>query len=224
MKRSSDEMDDETTRRADLVFIASGTLLEAKAPDSIPTPSSALTEWTSITSGEPGRRPSDPERHGRAFRARSSVFSGSSNAESTWNSWIIWPKQRPNWTFPLIGRVALPEQKIPQRPNIRFIGKRPYESLPAYGKQFDAAIIPYRQTKFNYHANPLKLREYLAMGKPVVTVSTPEIDKYADVVEIAHSRRGISREARRGSFPALPRRPRSSVVSVGSPGRAGMLA
>ena len=35
------------------------------------------------------------------------------------------------------------------------------------------------------HANPIKLREYLALGKPVVSVSTPEIDKYADVVEIA---------------------------------------
>lgn len=38
------------------------------------------------------------------------------------------------------------------------------------------------------HANPIKLREYLATGKPVVSVSTPEIDKYAEVVEIAHSR------------------------------------
>ena len=38
------------------------------------------------------------------------------------------------------------------------------------------------------HANPLKLREYLAMGKPVVSVRTPEIEKYADFVEIADSR------------------------------------
>ena len=38
------------------------------------------------------------------------------------------------------------------------------------------------------HANPLKLREYLAMGKPVVSVRTPEIEKYSDVVEIADSR------------------------------------
>jgi hypothetical protein len=37
------------------------------------------------------------------------------------------------------------------------------------------------------HASPLKLREYLAMGKPVVAVSTPEIDQFADVVSIARS-------------------------------------
>ena len=95
---------------------------------------------------------------------------------------------RPHWTFLLIGLVALPARELPQRPNLHFIGTRPYESLPAYGKQFDVAIIPYRQTQFDYHANPLKLREYMAMGKPVVAVSTPEINKYADVVNVAHSR------------------------------------
>jgi hypothetical protein len=37
------------------------------------------------------------------------------------------------------------------------------------------------------NANPIKLREYLAMGKPIVSVSTPEIDKYSDVVRIART-------------------------------------
>ncbi len=53
---------------------------------------------------------------------------------------------------------------------------------------FDAAIIPYHLTQQVLHANPIKLREYLAMGKPIVSVSTPEIDKYGDVVAIARSR------------------------------------
>ncbi len=97
-------------------------------------------------------------------------------------------QQRPQWTFLFIGRVAVPHSKLPHRPNLHFIGQRPYETLPAYGKQFDVALIPFRRTEVILHANPLKLREYLAMGKPIVSVSTPEIDKYADVVEIAHSR------------------------------------
>ena len=37
-------------------------------------------------------------------------------------------------------------------------------------------------------ANPLKLREYLSMGLPIVSVSTPEIDKFAHVVAIARTR------------------------------------
>jgi hypothetical protein len=63
-----------------------------------------------------------------------------------------------------------------------------YDQLPEYGGRFDAAIIPYLPCRQTQHANPIKLREYLAMGKPVVSVSTPEIDKYADVVRIARTR------------------------------------
>jgi glycosyltransferase involved in cell wall biosynthesis len=94
-------------------------------------------------------------------------------------------RHRPEWTFLFIGRVAIPPSKLPSHPNLYFLGQRPYETLPAYGKQFDVAIIPFRRTEVILHANPLKLREYLAMGKPIVSVSTPEIDKYSDVVEVA---------------------------------------
>ena len=52
---------------------------------------------------------------------------------------------------------------------------------------FDVAIIPYRLTEQVLHANPLKLREYLATGKPVVAVSTPVIEQFADYVHIASS-------------------------------------
>jgi hypothetical protein len=50
------------------------------------------------------------------------------------------------------------------------------------------AIIPYHLTQQVLHSNPIKLREYLAMGKPIVSVSAPEIDKFADWVAIARNR------------------------------------
>src|SRR5262249_26474636 len=53
-------------------------------------------------------------------------------------------------------------------------------------KAFDVAIIPYRLTRQVVNAAPLKLREYLATGKPIVAVSTPEIDRFAGLVRIAH--------------------------------------
>jgi len=81
----------------------------------------------------------------------------------------------------------VPEADVPRAPNLHFIGRRPYDTLPAYGKAFTAAIIPYHLTPQVIHSNPIKLREYLAMGKPIVSVSTPEIDKFADYVAIARS-------------------------------------
>jgi glycosyltransferase involved in cell wall biosynthesis len=96
--------------------------------------------------------------------------------------------QLPNVSFVLIGRVAGPAAEIPRLPNVHVLGPRPYEALPAYGSCFDAAIIPYRLTDQVLAANPLKLREYLAMGLPVVSVSTPEVDQFADVVAVAATR------------------------------------
>jgi hypothetical protein len=88
----------------------------------------------------------------------------------------------------LIGQVAVPAADLPRQLNVRLIGKRPYALLPAYGKVFDAAIIPYRAGPWSHHANPLKLREYLAMGKPVVAVDTPQTRQFADIVDVAATR------------------------------------
>ncbi len=88
----------------------------------------------------------------------------------------------PQATFVMVGRVAIPDEQLPSAPNLRWLGPRPYERLPEYGARFDAAIIPYRLNAQVHAANPLKLREYLSMGLPIVSVSTPEIDKFAEVV------------------------------------------
>lgn len=95
--------------------------------------------------------------------------------------------RRPDWSFVLIGRVAVPEGEVPRRPNVHLLGPRPYESLAAYGKAFDVALIPYRPLQVNYHANPLKLREYLAMGKPVVSLDIPAAAEYGDLVGLART-------------------------------------
>jgi glycosyltransferase involved in cell wall biosynthesis len=179
-------MDEDMTRKSDLVFVASDTLLEDKRrlnPNTHVSPHGV-----------------DFEHFARAQSTDLAVPADTANLPGPVvgffgliERWIdlelvdYLAQQRPLWTFLLIGRVAVPSDEIPHRPNVHLIGKRAYEELPAYGKQFDAAIIPYKLTRQVMHANPIKLREYLAMGKPVVSVSTPEIDKYADVVAIAHS-------------------------------------
>ncbi len=179
-------MDEATTRKADLVFVASDTLLEAKR------------QLNPKTEASP--HGVDFAHFARAQDAGLPVPADAANLPrpiigffGLIERWIelslvdYLAEQRPHWTFLLIGRVAVPEPEVPRRPNIHYLGRRPYESLPAYGKLFDAAIIPYHLTQQVLHANPIKLREYLAMGKPIVSVSTPEIDKYGDVVAIARS-------------------------------------
>jgi glycosyltransferase involved in cell wall biosynthesis len=179
-------MDDETTRRADVVLLASDTLLEGKR---------ALNPNTQVSPhgvdiGHFGRA-LDPSRPVPADIAHlKGPVVGFFGLIEKWidlDTVNYLAERRPEWNFVMIGRVAVPADQVPSRPNIHYLGVRPYDALPDYGARFDAAIIPYRLTRQVLHANPIKLREYLAMGKPVVSVSTPQIDKYADVVDIARS-------------------------------------
>jgi hypothetical protein len=98
---------------------------------------------------------------------------------------IVWlARSRPQWTFLLIGQALVDVSALKLLPNVRLVGPQPYESLPCWAKAFDVAIIPYRLNKQVQNANPLKLREYLATGRQIVTVSNPEIERFSKWVRI----------------------------------------
>jgi len=84
-------------------------------------------------------------------------------------------EKKPQWSFVLIGKIMTDISKL-QLPNIHILGPRPYEDLPAYCRGFDVGIIPYKLSDPRMQSvNPLKLREYLAAGLPVVSVDIPEV-------------------------------------------------
>jgi glycosyltransferase involved in cell wall biosynthesis len=180
-------MDETLTRRADLVFVASDTLLDRKRslnPNTHVSPHGVDYEHF-VKAQDPAL--ATPEDIAGLKRPIIGFF-------GLIERWIeldlvaYLAAQRPDWSFLMIGRIAVPEKDVPRLPNIHYLGRRPYETLPAYGKAFSAAIIPYHLTPQVLHSNPIKLREYLAMGKPIVSVSAPEIDKFADFVAIARTR------------------------------------
>ena len=66
-----------------------------------------------------------------------------------------------------------------------FLGPKPYRELPDYLNSFDVLIIPFRINDLTRAVNPIKLYEYLATGKPIVTTNLPEIHPFNDVVYIS---------------------------------------
>ncbi len=70
--------------------------------------------------------------------------------------------------------------------NIFFVGEKSYSQLPSYATFSYGFIIPWdSEDLMNRHASPIKLREYLATGKPVVSTYIPEFDEFKDVVYIS---------------------------------------
>jgi len=76
----------------------------------------------------------------------------------------------------LLGKVTMDMSPVTALPNVHLLGRRPFETLPAYCKGFDAAILPFPISEVTLNANPLKVREYLAAGLPVVSTRIPEVE------------------------------------------------
>jgi glycosyltransferase involved in cell wall biosynthesis len=71
--------------------------------------------------------------------------------------------------------------------NVHLLGQKPYQSLPAYAKGFDVGILPFVVNELTLAANPLKLREYLAAGLPVVSSAIPEAEKLKHILHIGNN-------------------------------------
>jgi len=65
------------------------------------------------------------------------------------------------------------------------LGIKKYQELPKYIKAFDVCIIPFLVNNLTQSVNPNKFYEYLASGKPIVTSSIPELEKFKNVAHIA---------------------------------------
>jgi glycosyltransferase involved in cell wall biosynthesis len=86
-------------------------------------------------------------------------------------------KLRPQYVFVLIGPVSNDrvQQKLNTQSNIRCLGMIPYDQLPPYIARFDVGILPFVLSPLTHAVRPLKILEYLAMQKQVVTTSMKEI-------------------------------------------------
>lgn len=109
--------------------------------------------------------------------------------------------KKKNWNFVLIGPVFDfdPKQstrvgfyqwlaKIKKLANVYFLGERPKEQLADFIAGFNVCLIPYDiSQEFVKGCNPMKLYEYLAMGKPVVSTPIEAVKVYSPIVKIANN-------------------------------------
>ncbi len=94
-------------------------------------------------------------------------------------------KRHPEWSVVLIGRADTDISVLDGLKNVHLLGHRPYDRLPQYLRGFDVALLPFVNNELTINANPLKLREYMAAGLPVVASPIPEVARYAGQVALA---------------------------------------
>jgi glycosyltransferase involved in cell wall biosynthesis len=79
----------------------------------------------------------------------------------------------------LIGNADVNTSRLTAEPNIHLLGPKPFAELPRYVAFFDVGIIPFLVNELTSAVNPIKLREMLAAGCPVVSTALPEVERYA---------------------------------------------
>jgi glycosyltransferase involved in cell wall biosynthesis len=97
-------------------------------------------------------------------------------------------RERPEWQWIFIGNRSR-GLEIENLANVHFLPPVPYANLPAYAAGFDVCVLPWEtEQSFTSYGSAIKVREYLATGKPVVISPLPEYEPMRDVLRIARTR------------------------------------
>jgi glycosyltransferase involved in cell wall biosynthesis len=97
-------------------------------------------------------------------------------------------RERPEWHWIFIGNKSR-GLEIEDLPNTHFLPPVAYAELPTFAAGFDVCVLPWEtEQSFTSYGSAIKVREYLATGKPVVIAPLPEYEPMGDVLRIARSR------------------------------------
>lgn len=93
----------------------------------------------------------------------------------------------PHWHFVFIGTAVVDVRILTQFSNVTLLGPRAHQALPSYSQHWTVSLLPFKDNAQIQACNPLKLSEYLATGRPIISTSFPAVAPYRGLVQIANS-------------------------------------
>lgn len=127
-------------------------------------------------------------------------------------------EKHPTWQWVFIGNKSR-GMEIENLPNTHFLPPVPYDDLPRYAAGFDVCVLPWEtEQAFTSYGSAIKVREYLATGKPTVIAPLPEYEPMKDVLRIARSRDDFFRQVEHAleETGTEARRARQAAVASGT--------
>ena len=102
----------------------------------------------------------------------------------------------PEVNFILVGACSLPAGWC-TLDNVHMLGQRAYDDVPAYMRSCDVLMMPWNRSRWIEGCNPIKLKEYLAAGRPIVSTPFPELTRYDHLVHTAEDADAFTAAIRR---------------------------
>jgi len=199
-----DAMDKQMAQRADAIVAVSQTLRDRIAawgcPSTLLTHGIDLKHWSKA--GDRGRETGDRERE----RGDKNVVPAKLTHFRAWDAsaarpiYLFWgvvdQRLDVDWCLTIAEKLGMlvlmgpqqsPSAKLLNHPRIIMPGPMPYESLPALAAEADVLVMPYADLPVTRAIQPLKFKEYLATGKPVIARLLPATLEWADAADVLES-------------------------------------
>lgn len=118
-------------------------------------------------------------------------YFGTMTAENDIELLLYCAHRLPDVSFVFAGQITGGDySELLQMPNVYHLGRLPYEKIPFLCAGFDVCMLQWKINEWIRHCNPLKLFEYMASGRPIISVHIDEVaEKYSDVISIANNKK-----------------------------------
>jgi glycosyltransferase involved in cell wall biosynthesis len=139
-------------------------------------------DYDSFASAGEGR--SDPDDMAHLPRPRVGFVGGIDDYTFDAPLFLDVARKSSDLTFVLVGGSSLPHGWC-TLPNVVQLGRKEYRDVPDYMAGCDVLIMPWNQNEWIRACNPVKLKEYLAVGRPIVSTPFEELARYETFVDVA---------------------------------------
>lgn len=206
-------------QKADIVLASSKILMEKVQevrPDVLFVPNGVDPAW--INQFRPSPETSPPLDLLPFVESKQPIV-GYSGALAEWLDYALLAQTAqslPTFHFILIGidyDGSLRKSGILDIPNVHWLGQKSYSDLFKYVWQFNVTIIPFLVNEITVATSPIKLYEYFACEKPVVSTPLPEVKQYGPVL-IAEDPNGFNKGIKRALELAGSEQYRQAVLEI----------
>ena len=99
-------------------------------------------------------------------------------------------RKRPEWSILIAGPQRghiVEESTLVTLPNVSYLGPLPYNEVAGFLQTLDVCLIPHRDTPYSKSMSPLKLYQYLASGRPIVSSEIAGLERFRENIHVADS-------------------------------------